>query len=314
VLKVLRDVATAYFEMVFAQENIRVKEEAVAVARKLVKENTRRLQEGQMAPIDVTQAHGRLAEALEELLLARNFLSQRRNTMLELTRDRFDPADADFTVDPNEIRRAAPPVDRERTRAEMFRRNPSYLASLEVAKGEDFRVRDARNQMKPRVDLKASVGYNGLRGEFTDSYRDYQNRTQPTWTAGVVVNIPLGNHLAKGNLAESLTRKNQAAYNVKRAELTLDSAYDTALRDIVNASERIRLVDESLRLAKAAADAEILRLASGKTTSYNVSQALRDLSQASSRELASIVDLNKALIQLDYIVGTLPDRLRIGVR
>lgn len=314
VLKVLRDVSSAYFEMVFAQENIRVKQEAVNVAKKLVEENTRRYEEGRMAPIDVTQAKGRVAEALEELLLANNFLAQRRNTLQELTRERFDPSETRFTVDPAFMLQKAPAVNRAEARATMFRKNPSFLASLEVAKGEEYRIIDARNQTKPRVDLKASVGMNGLRGDFYDSYANYQNRTQPSWGAGLMVNIPIGNHLARGRLAESLNRKSQAGLNVQKTELTLDSAFDSALRDIANATERVKLVGDSVRLARAAAEAETLRLASGKTTSYNVSQTLRDLSQAASRELASFVDLNKALIQFEFIVGTLPEHLRIELR
>jgi outer membrane protein TolC len=102
-------------------------------------------------------------------------------------------------------------------------------------------------------------------------------------------------------------------YNLKRTEVVLLSAFDTALRDIANAAERVALVKDSVTLAQAAADAENLRLATGKTTSYNVSQSLRDLSQAQSRELATYVDLNKALVQLQFVLGTLPDYLRVAV-
>ncbi len=313
VLRIMRDVSSAYFEMVFAQENIRVKQQAVDVAAKLVRENQRRADEGRMAPIDVTQAQGRLAEAREELLLARNFISQRRNTLRELTRENFDFDEADFVVDPSFIQKKSEAVDREQALATLFAHNPSYLASVEVAKSEDIRIAYAKNQLWPRVDLKATFGYNGLSGTFSESYYDYWNRHQPTWSAGVVVNIPIGNRVARGRLAEAKNRKLQAVYSLKHTEVVLLSAVDTALRDIANAADRINLVKDSVTLAQASADAETLRLASGQTTSYNVSQALRDLSQAQSRQLATLVDLNKALVQLQFVTGTLPTFLRVNV-
>jgi outer membrane protein len=313
VLRIMRDVSTAYFEMVFAQENIRVKQEAVNVAEKLVRENKRRADEGRMAPIDITQAQGRLAEAREELLLARNFIAQRRNTLRELTRETFNFDDAEFVVDPEFIQRQAGNINRDTALATLFERNPSYLASVEIAKSEDIRIAYAKNQLWPRVDLKGTFGYNGLRDDFVDSYKDYSDRNQPTWSAGVVINIPIGNRVARGRLAEAKNRKRQAVYNLKRTEVVLLSAFDTAMRDIANASERFNLVQDSVALSQASADAETLRLASGKTTSFNVSQSLRDLSQSQSRQLASLVDLNKALIQLQFVMGSLPEHLRVNV-
>jgi outer membrane protein TolC len=313
-LRVIRDVASAYYEMVFAQENIRVKEEAVAVAEALVRDNQRRLDEGRMAPIDVTQAQSRLSEAREELLLAHNFLAQRRNTLVELTRDEFSFDAAAFTVDPSFIVREAPEINRDLALAALFEHNPTYLSGLELAKAEDIRIAYAKNQRWPRVDLKASFGYNGLNDGPLESYEDYGNRDQPTYSVGVVVNVPLGNRAAKSRVREAENRKRQALLNLKRTEVVLLSAFDTAQRDIANAVERTRLVQDSVKLASAALDAQQRILGSGKTTSYEVAQAQRDLSQIRSRELATLVDLNKSVAQLQFVLGTIAEHLRVDLQ
>ncbi len=312
-LRVLRDVASAYYEMVFAQENIRVKEEAVAVAEKLARDNQRRVDEGRMAPIDVTQALARVSEAREELLIAQNFLSQRRNTLRELTRDNFDLDDTNFTVDPAFVVREAPAVERDSSLKALFEHNPTYLSSLELAKGEDIRIAYAKNQRWPRVDLKASLGYSGLGDGNDTAYEDYSNRDVPNYSVGVVVNIPIGNRAGKARLLEAQNRKRQALLNVKRAEVTLLSAFDTAQRDIASSIERGRLVKDSVKLAADGLAAQERILGSGKTTSYEVAQAQRDLSQARSRELATLVDLNKSVAQLQFILGTLADHLKVNL-
>lgn len=312
--RVIRDVASAYYEMVFAQENIRVKEEAVAVAEGLVRDNQRRLDEGRMAPIDVTQAQSRLSEAREELLLAHNFLAQRRNTLRELTRDEFSFEDAPFTVDPAFIVRDAPEIDRDRALTSLFEHNPTYLAGLELTKSEDIRIAYAQNQRWPRVDLKASFGYNGLSDGPLEAYENYASRSQPSYSVGVVVNVPLGNRAAKSRLREAENRKRQALLNLKRTEVVLLSAFDTAQRDIANAVERIRLVQDSVKLAAAALDAQQRILGTGRTTSYEVAQAQRDLSQVRSRELATLVDLNKSIAQLQFVLGTIAEHLRVDLQ
>lgn len=312
--RILRDVAAAYYEMAFAQENVRVKQEAVAVAEALVRDNQRRVDEGRMAPIDVTQARARLSEANEELVVAENFLAQRRNGLRELTRDEFDFADAPFTVDPSRVLREAPALDRDAAIKTLFEVNPTYLAALEIARSEDVRIAYAKNQRWPRVDLKASIGYIGLSDNQWTAYEDYKERDQPTWSAGVVVNVPIGNRTGRARVTEAYNRKRQALLNVKRTEVALLAAFDNARRDIDSAVERTRLVQDTVKMAAAALDAQQRILGSGKTTSFEVAQAQRDLSQARSRELATLVDLNKAVSQLQFIVGTLPNELQVDLK
>lgn len=313
-LRVMRDVTNAYYEMAFAQRNVEVKEEAVKVAANLVRENQRRLDEGKMAPIDVTQAQSRLSEAKEELVVARNFLAQRRNALQELTHDSFSSEDAaDLYVDASFVSMNTPTIDREESLVALFKNNPSYLSALELAKADDIRIAYAANQRWPRLDLKASFGYNGLSRNIDMAYRNYWERTQPSWTAGVVVNVPIYDATGKSRQAEAKKRKTQTLLEIKRTEVTLLSAFDTAMRDISNSTERISLVKDTVRLAQSALDVELRRLSTGLTTSYNVAQAQRDLSQARSRELATYVDLNKAVTQLYFILGTLDQQLRVSV-
>jgi outer membrane protein TolC len=101
---------------------------------------------------------------------------------------------------------------------------------------------------------------------------------------------------------------------LKRSEVILLSAFDTAQRDIANAAERTRLVKDSVSLAAASLDAQQRILGSGKATSYEVAQAQRDLSTARSRELATLVDLNKSITQFEFVLGTIAEYLRVDLK
>jgi len=316
IIKTIADVMGAYYEMVFGQENLKVKQEAAGLAQHLVDENQHRLDQGKMAPIDVTDARERLSEAQEEVVLAENFLAHRRNTIRELTRSTYIASDSDDTwfVDGSRLLREAPPLSRGLLLLEMFENNPGYLANLELVKETDVRLAYAKNQRWPSVDLKGSMDWNGLSKGWGESYTDFRQRPGPDWTGGVVVTIPLTGRTDKARLSEAKVRKTQALINVKRSENELLSAFDTAMRDIAAAKDRIALVHASVVLAQDALTAEVKRLDSGLTTSYNVSLSQKDLSQARSRELATYVDLNKALVQLYALVGTLPEYEHIDVK
>ena len=314
VLKIVGQTVAAYYEAVFGQENVRVKQQAIELAQNLVRENTRRVEQGGMSPIDVTQAQARLAEAREERILAENFLAQRRNTLVELTRGEFDPRAPVMAFSASDVRLEVPALNRDSLTAEMLGRNPSFLSVIEQARAEDIRIAYAKNQRWPKVDLKASLGENGLGGTFDDSFSDFNKRHDPDWSAGIVISIPLTGRTAAGRLNEARLRKAQSLLSIKRTELVLLSALDSAVRDIESSQERLVLVKDTVRLAESALDAEQKRLANGTTTRYNVLNLQKELSQARSRELATVVDLNKAIATLYLVQGVLAEKMDIVIK
>ncbi len=60
---------TAYWELVFARENVKVQQQAVTVAQKLYNDNKKQLEIGTMAPLDVTRAESELAKPSKLLRL-----------------------------------------------------------------------------------------------------------------------------------------------------------------------------------------------------------------------------------------------------
>jgi outer membrane protein len=61
---------TAYWELVYARENVKVEEQAVTVSNKLFGDNKKQLEIGTMAPLDVTRAESELATDRQNLIVA----------------------------------------------------------------------------------------------------------------------------------------------------------------------------------------------------------------------------------------------------
>ena len=61
---------TAYWELAYARENVKVQQQAVTVAEKLYNDNRKQLEIGTMAPLDVTRAESELASDRTNLIVA----------------------------------------------------------------------------------------------------------------------------------------------------------------------------------------------------------------------------------------------------
>jgi outer membrane protein TolC len=311
--KVIAQILIAYAETEFGIANLKVKEDAVQLADGLIAENRRRVEEGMMSPIDVTQAQARRAEAQEEVVGARTFLAERRNRLLELT-------GSDYTFG-EEVRIGSSaagildvPVDERLILArQMLKMNPIYRAAMTRAEAEGIRVTYAKNQLLPQLDLEATIGYNGLQDSFTSSYGDYGERTTPDWSVGFVFSIPLDRTADRAQVSVAKRVQRQALMTAKQTEIQLLVLLDNSVREVEAAGERIGFVKESVRLAEEALRAEEKRLASGLTTSYNVLNQQRDLSFARTRALASQVELFRAVTQLYVVMGTLSQELNFDV-
>ncbi|NBB78436.1 MAG: TolC family protein [Verrucomicrobia bacterium] len=309
----IAQILIAYAEAQFGAENLAVKQAAVQLADDLIQENRRRLEEGLMSPIDVTQAEARRAEAQEEVVAARNFLRERKNRLLELTGRDYNFGEEVRLGDGVGDLLEPPTQGRVEIARELLESNGIYRAALARAEAEGARVLFAENQALPQLDLELSLGYNGLGGDFSESFSDFGRNKEPDWSVGLLFSVPLNRDAERARLREARRTKEQALLTAKQVETQLLVLLDNSLGEIESAQERIAIVQESVELAEDALRAEERRLASGLTTSYNVLNQQRELSFARTRALAAEVELFRALTQIYVVAGSLSDTLQLDV-
>ena len=311
--KTIAQILIAFAETEFGVANLAVKKEAVRLAEDLVEQNRRRVEEGVMSGIDVTQAEARRAEAMEQVVGARTFLAERRNRLLELTGTDYAFGQEAPISGSVEGLLSSPKQDRLEVGREMLERNPIYRAALEKVEAEGIRVSYAQNQLLPQLDLEGTVGTNGLDDSFTGSYDDFSNRNQLGWSVGLVFSIALDRRADRAQLSLAKRVQAQALMTAKQTEIQLLILLDNSMNEVEAAQERIGFAREAVRLAEEALLAEERRLVSGLTTSYNVLNQQRDLSFARTRALASEVELFRSIAQLYVVTGSLSEKLNFDI-
>ena len=91
----------AYWELVYARENVKVNEQAVTVSNKLYGDNKKQLEIGTMAPLDVTRAESELATDRQNLIVSQTVqLTDEQTLKNAITRDPLAPALANVEIVP----------------------------------------------------------------------------------------------------------------------------------------------------------------------------------------------------------------------
>jgi outer membrane protein TolC len=303
----------AYYDMVYGLENVKVKTEAVDVAVRLRTENEKRVSVGKMIALDVTEADVKVSEAREELILAEDFLRERRLKLLKLLVERFEPGTIPtFTVSaPLDVK--VPAQSPDELVAEALAHRPDYLMALEQAKKDKTGYNAARSARLPQLDLKFSYGLGGLDDTPYQTYAQIVSDHQAQWSAGAVFSMPIGN--VKARAEARIAKRKLAEDELNTAELHTGISLDVsnALERLSMLQRRLETATTSRTLATQGLDVEQNRLEAGQTTSFSVLDFQRKVSEARTRELAARVDLKKAEAELWASIGLLPKMLGVEI-
>lgn len=159
---------TAYWELVFARENVRVNEQAVTVSEKLFSDNKKQLGAGTMAPLDVTRAESELATDNQNLILAQTVKLQDEQILLNaISKDPLAPNLVNVEIVPTDQPKQPEAVEAasfEESIKEAFAKRPELQEQLLNLKNAVIDVQATRKALLPTATLAAQYSSVGLAG------------------------------------------------------------------------------------------------------------------------------------------------------
>jgi len=178
----------------------------------------------------------------------------------------------------------------------------------------------AAHRLLPKLDLLAGLQLAGLSGdapagttsEYEGGYWSSYGMKRIGWSAGLTLDVPLGNLEAKA-------RRALAAIQVRRAELTqqiaiqeLSLELNLAWRSLQLARQQLRLTEEAAKMAEEKLANETERYQAGKTTAHILSTVqIEAVTERLNREQA-LADLVKAVVDMQAASGGLLNRLGLS--
>lgn len=308
----VHSVMATYYDMLYALADVQVRQDAIAADEKLVQQNQRRMELGFMQPFDVQQARAQVSLDQEQLLVAKNLFMERQFLLKRLILEQFDVNDASIYVPLKEPALAVPSLDRSAFLRLAFEKRPDFKQALLEADSQDVRLRFARNQLLPQLDMVGSYGVNGLDNDYGSSFAQAFRGHTAFWSAGVNLRFPLGNVQARSQLDLVKAQKEQALLRIKQTELTIGVDVDTVISRIETNRQRLDTARKTRELNEEAVRIAYRRLEEGQISSFDIIEQQRKLYDARSRELQARAELNKGILQLWLATGTVLDR--VGVR
>jgi outer membrane protein TolC len=293
---------------------MKVQEAALALAERLLYENRKKVEVGQLAPLDEKQAESQAASSRADLLVAQQAMDAQENILKSLITDNYTTWHA-VRVIPAENLVAIPPIlNLQDSWEKALRQRPDVVqARLDLQRSE-ITVRLDRNQLFPQLDLIGQYGYAGTGQEFSGALGQIQDKANPYWYYGASLSYPIGNIAARNAFKTAKAQKVQSELVLKQKEQTVLISVDDAVKTVQTGFARVEATREARQFAQAALDAEQKKLENGKSTSFFVLQYQRDLTTARFQEIQALANYNNSLAQLALQEGSTFERHQLNVQ
>ncbi len=312
-------VELAYEDLIDAREEIAVQEKALELRRQFVIETQRRVQVGELPPLEDAQAQTQLQNTLTAVAAAREVFSARQNALIGLLTDNFKEW-AEVEVQPADPLEAQPvEVNRSRSFQCALTNRPDLIEARLAVQKSGAIVKFRRNQLFPTVDMVG--GYGGTSNPSDSSplisdifaFRTAFGFQNTEYSYGVVVSFPLDNIAERGNYRASKASKKIAELQLQKAEQ--DILLQVA--DLVNRSgssySQVGSTRQARIYAEEALNSETKKFNAGLATSFEVLQFQEILTAARTSEIRAEVDYNKVLAQLAFGEGTILERHHVSL-
>jgi len=314
-----------YTDLVALSEDVKVKQETVTLAEKLFDDTKAQVDEGTLAPVEMTRAKAQVSASRQDLInssglleeqeaILKTVLTRRGNEDPEVAAARIIPTDTLNVPEKDEVR----PIQ-EALSAAVANRPDLGQARIQVENSQ-IGLEGSRNLLRPEVDLVGVAQNNGLAGvanplsqapsiPFAGGYGDVLNqlftRKFPTYGIGVQVTLPLRNRAAEADVARDELQLRQSEVRVRQLQNQVRLEVEDALIAMRRARASYEAAVQTRLLQQESLEAEQAKYEVGASTSFFVIQYESLLSQARSSEVAAKSAYVKARAALQRATGSI---------
>jgi len=338
--KVLEDtiysVEVAYWNLVYARENLKVRQQSLKLAQELLEKNKTEIEAGTLPPIELLTAESevstRQADILEAQALVKNYEDQLKAVInLAAEMENVKKISLIPTDTPSVEKRE---ISYDEALNAALEKRPDLAALRVDLKSKEFNFGYAKNQLLPDLRLQLaywSPGISGdqllyqdnnpltgiiigkIPGKKSDALRDALALKYKNWTVGLTLTLPVSNVVTHAAYAQAKLALEQARLKFKNQQQQLDLEISTAVRAVETNYQRALAYKAARELAEKKLEAEQEKFKVGLSTNYLVLQYQRDLANAQTMELKALIDYNVSLANLDRVMGTGREKRNVTV-
>jgi outer membrane protein len=326
VTNLLSQAQKSYWDLVFAGEDLKVKQRSLELAQRTLDENKMKVEIGTLAPIDVVQTQSDVASRREQFVVSTYNVTAAEDQIKKLTSSDKDPSMFLIKLQASESPRNPEAVEiptlQEAIRIALENRPEIRQANLDL-ENKDIDVRYTANQKLPFLDVTAAYNQNGTGGTQTvrgqvlgsnqilrvipggigDAFGQLFGYNYTGYSVGFSLTIPLNNRAAEADYDRALTEQRLAQSKLDVTAQGIALEVRNALTQVEMNRARIETAKTTRELAAQKLDAEQTKFNLGTSTLRFVLEEQRNVAQAETNEVQSIVNFTKSLVDLDKSMG-----------
>ena len=325
VIDTIAGVARLYTDLVSLNEDVKVKQESLKLAERLYEDNKNKVNQGTLAPIEVTRAQAQVAAGRQALISAEGLVRQQELVVkTAVTRTGLaNPAIREchiavidsVTVPDKEL---AEPV--QDLFDEALRNRPDLNQAAIQVENAGISLTGSLNALRPELDVVGIVQNGSLAGDlnplatippgipvsvggYGTALAQIALRNYPTYGIGLQLTLPLRNRVAKADATRDELQLRQAEVRRKQLENQVRLEVADALVAMQSARAAYEAAVQTRILQEQSVSVEQQKFDVGVSTNYLVIQFQTFLAQARSTELAAKGAYAKARIALERALG-----------
>ena len=343
VITTVSQIQNIYWDLVNAFEDVRVKQESVDLANKLLSDTRKQVEIGTQAPIEIVRAQSEVATRNQDLIVSQTNLQLQQLLMKNaISRNMSDANLAAAPVIPTdtmELPAVEPVVPIQDLLADALSHRAELAESRIDLTNRDINKKAARNALLPSVSAFAWYGTSALAGPQNPSATCESNGNQagcfpvgsfantgygdnvssifggdfPDYAVGFQVNIPIRNRSAQADQVRSELEYRQAEMRLQQLQNQIRIEVRNAQFALQQNRARVDAAKAGVDLAAQTLDAEQKKYALGASTNTLVLQTQRDLAQAESALVSARAAYEKSRVELDRTTGLTLTHLGIEI-
>ena len=337
VIDMVAGIARLYTDLVSLNEDLNVKRETLRLAERLYEDNRNKVEQGTLAPIELTRAQAQVAASRQALVSAEGLVHQQELIVkTAITRRGLaNPAILESSIiatDTVPAPEKQPPSSIEDLTREALRNRPDLAQAGIQLENSEISLKGSLNAVRPELDVVGSVQNGGLSGGinpaalaltpgttlypggWTTGLGQIVRNNFPSYSVGIQLNLPLRNRVAQADAVRDELQVRQTQLRRQQFEDQVRLEVADAYVAMQEARAAYEAAVQSRVLQEQSVDVEQATFDVGLATNYLVIQYQTYLAQAKSTEVAAKGAYAKARIALERAIATTLDVNNVSIQ
>lgn len=341
IIQLIYQAENDYWQLVQDRENLRVNEEALKLNDASLQRARKEQELGAASPLDIFQPEADYASAQIAVSQAKYQVQQSEDRIRKQIGADLEPKLRTLPIvltEPVLPPANESPVDAEQAVAKALRLRPDLKAVIQSLDVDELNIRKATNGLRPdlsltgnyvtagrggtfyqRSNVTLSDGTTGsivstMPGGFGDALNQMFGFGFPVYSLGITLRLPIRDHSAQADLADSLVAKRIDTLSQRSLEKSIRQGVLNAVSQLESSKAAVKLAVIARDLAQKVLDAEQKKYDLGVTQIFFVLDAQRKVATANSVLVTQSTSYRRSLLNLLRLTGELLDERGITIQ